>query len=284
MSQIRQTKSSELPLFAQPVEYSNGNSVRSGKSPVYRIAALIGFCGAVGASLLLPKANHAQNLPAPLTENHSGPTVDPATTPGANHRRSLDFYVHGVRGSLFSPPVPPAPKVAAIRPIKSVQIVKVAPPKPIAVPVVEINPFADWAYKGTVHLGDDTMVLLENTKTNEGQYLRVGDMFIGAQVSAITDQQVSLVASGKPTLLAKSDAMNVLPLDKSADFLKGGQQNPGGPQNGNPGGPPPGAPAGGPPQDGKMGAGPMVTLPNGRTMSAGRAARRAQWMNNNFNK
>ena len=62
----------------------------------------------------------------------------------------------------------------------------------------EINPFADWSYTGTVKVGDQMMALLENTKTKDGQYLKVGESFQGATVSEITEQSITLNSGGKP--------------------------------------------------------------------------------------
>ena len=73
-----------------------------------------------------------------------------------------------------------------------------------------------WAYTGTITQGDQTIALLENTQTKEGQFLKVGDRLMGAQVKSVTDQMVTLEASGKPRMLAKSDNITVTPLDRSA--------------------------------------------------------------------
>lgn len=145
-------------------------------------------------------------------------------------RRPLSYYTQSVRGSLFEEPVPPAPKpvrIAAPKPVKS----------PI-VPVEAVNPFSEWAYTGTVHIGDKSMALIENTKTEEGQYVEPGGSFMGATVTGISDGMVSLRSSGRPYVLAKATESSLVPLDKSADYLTqksappDAQPNPG--QNGMP--------------------------------------------------
>jgi hypothetical protein len=113
---------------------------------------------------------------------------------------------------MFSAPQPPAPKPPPI--------VKEKPAPPVYVP--PINPFAEWSYNATVSMGDDKMALLENTRTKEGHWVQVGDKFLQlAEVGSITDQMVTLKTGAKPTLLAKSDTINVVPLDKSAAFMTG---------------------------------------------------------------
>ena len=207
------------------------------------------------------------------------PIVSASDTASADtgSRRSLDFYAKGVRSSLFSAPQPPPP--AKPKPIP----VQPAPkPKPIYIPPVvpvEINPFADWSYTGTVTMGETKMALVENTKTKEGQYLKQGENFLGAQVSQVTDQMVSFMAGSKPYLLAKSDNVNVVQLDRSAPYLNGGQ--PGAPGQPQPGGAPPtGAQPGAPPPPDTSGA--KVVLPNGAVLSGRNAIRYNNRMNRKF--
>jgi hypothetical protein len=264
-----------LPLFAHSLEAQK--LIRM--SPTERIfwsgAVLTVLSFGVCAFLLMAaRPDRAQSRPdsaAPAkttapNDAKSGPAVEPSGETAAPERRPVDFYTRNIDSNLFTapqPPPPPAPKP-----------VKVEPPKPVPiVPVMPVNPFADWAYTGTVHMGDMTMALIENTKTKEGQYVKVGEMFLGAQVSLITDQQVSLSSAGKPYMLAKSDNMTLTPLDKNAPYLNAPAQ----PAPGQPGAPPPGgAPNAAP-------SGDVVILPNGRTLTADQAARRARRMNRMFN-
>ena len=108
------------------------------------------------------------------------------------------------------------------------------------------------------------MALIENAKTKEGRYLKQGEEFQGAQVSQVTDQMVTMTAGTKPYLLAKSDNINIVPLDKSAPYLSGGAQP------GQPVPPPGGAPAS---QAVVTTPGISVALPNGTVLTGNRAVR-----------
>lgn len=182
---------------------------------------------------------------APVVLAHQGETTS-STTPvvepvdNTAHRRPLSYYTQGIRGGMFSAPQPPAPRTPKVRVVHRKPPVK-PPPTPKVMPI-EINPFADWSYTGTIKFGNQIMALLENTKTHEGQYLTVGQSFLGAQVEAITDQMVTLRVAGRPYMVAKSDTITTTPLDKGAG---GGQ--PGGPGMPSPGVPQPGMPPPPPP-------------------------------------
>jgi hypothetical protein len=187
---------------------------------------------------------------------------------------------------MFAAPVPPPPKPAP-QPKPVVQEEVKPPPTP---PVEPINPFADWAYTGTIRMGEQTIALLENTKTKEGQYVRPGDTIMGAEVTVVTDQMVTLSAAGKPNMIAKSDNITVTQLDKSAPFLTSGGQpgQPGQPQPGQPGMPPGGFPGG---RGGRGGMPPTMTpqggqviLPNGRVLTPDQAQRRTEFLNRRFNR
>ncbi len=290
MARREPIKPDSLPLFAQPVgalKYSQPSpGVRVFSSSVTLFALPVVACAVL---LTVARPNDAQNLsaaqraaeakragrPIVLAQNDgkAAPSVAPSTDPAT--RRPLDYYTQGVRGNLFSAPQPPpAPRPKPV----AAPVVKIEKPRPAPIiQVAPINPFADWAYTGTIHIGEQMMALLENTKTKEGQYLKIGDSFLGAQVSSITDQGVTLLSAGKPALLAKSDSINVTPLDKNAAGY-GGAQNPPAP-NPNGGPPPPAAQPTGLPALGAS----TVTLPNGRVLTAEQAARRARRLNRGFN-
>jgi hypothetical protein len=194
----------------------------------------------------------------------NGPTVEPPSD--GSERLPLSYYTSGIRGSMFGAPVAPPPKVIT-KPVK-IETPKV---EPIIVPPPP-NPFADWAYTGTIHIGEQTMALLENTKTKEGQYVRVGEKFLGTEITAITDQEVSIGTGMTANRVAKSDSITVKPLDRNAPFLSGGQQ-------GMPGGQPGGAPAMPMPPPGGQ-----VITPGGRVFNAGDMERiRSEMMNRRFN-
>ena len=174
--------------------FMNDNKLRVAGASI--IAVALGSIGVFSFSLF---ANRAQGRPAdardekknsvngkPKTsvsdktaKNHSGLGAD--TVENAGSRRSLDFYTKGVRGTLFSAPQPPPvakPKAIIVKPLP--------PPPRIIVPEVkpvEINPFADWSYTGTVTVGETKMALIENSKTKEGRYLKQGEEFQGASSS-----------------------------------------------------------------------------------------------------
>ena len=198
------------------------------------------------------------------------PIVEPALDAPEESRRPVAFYTQTVRSGLFSAPQPPAPapvKIVAPPPAPK-------PTPPIPVPPVVVDPFAQWAYTGTITQGDQTIALLENTQTKEGQFLKVGDNLMGAQVKSVTDQMVTLESAGKPRMLAKSDNITVTPLDRSAAPTPAAQ-----PQQPQPGQ----QPVFNGPVQFNMPAQPMFTLPNGVQMTPQRAQRRNRFMNNNFN-
>ncbi len=264
--------------------FMNDNKLKIAGASIAALA--IGSIGALSFSLF---ANRAQGRPADLgkamnsagkgkpkpanpnstAKNRNADGADIVENAGA--RRSLDFYTKGVRGSLFSAPQPPpAPKPRAV-------VVKPLPPPPrIVVPEVkpvEINPFADWSYTGTVTVGETKMALIENAKTKEGRYLKQGEEFQGAQVSQVTDQMVTMTAGTKPYLLAKSDNINIVPLDKSAAYL-------GGAQPGQPVPPPPGGAA--VLLSAQTAPGATVLLPNGTVLKGNRAVKYDRYMNRKF--
>lgn len=209
----------------------------------------------------------------------NGPTVEPPSEGG--ERLPLTYYTSGIRGSMFGAPVPPPPKPVTLPPPR----VETPPPAPPVV-VAPVDPFADWAYTGTIRMGEETIALLENTKTKEGQYVKAGDRFLGTEVTAVSDQEVSVGGTANPSRIAKSDSITVTQLDKSAPFLAGGGQ-PGQPgQPGMPGGMP-GQPGGRPgmPNFQMPGQNGTITLPNGRTFNPQDMERmRQQFLDNRFNR
>ena len=193
------------------------------------VAGTLGFIGCIGLSLFAIKAlgrpadfRNAMKLTGkgkPKPSNLNSPAKNRVAdgndiVDNSGSRHSLEFYTKGVRESMFSAPQPPPPEKP-----KPIPVVPPPPPPKIVVPIivpVEINPFADWVYTGTVTIGETKMALIENSKTREGHYLKLGEMFQGAQVSQVTDQMVSFMAGPKPYLLAKSDNVNLVPLDRNA--------------------------------------------------------------------
>lgn len=207
-----------------------------------------------------------------------------STTPAS---KPLAYYTQFVAGALFeeaTPPAMPAPAPAPKRP--SVPRAKPAAPPPPP------DPFGDWIYTGTIRFSDDTLALLENQETAEGQYVRLGDAFLGATVEAVNDREVVLNTAGRHSRLPKSTVIILVPLDRSATnpaspqaaqavgaaldatdvrtgrrgIEPGGGALPGGGFGGPPGGPPPGGfggPGGPPPGGGPGGLGPPDFGPGG---------------------
>lgn len=230
--------------------------------------ALLGVVGISLCTLLVAQKDQAQK--ATKVESHSKTAADtstkelvieakaeskPVETLNKDGRRSLEFYTSGAKSTLFSEPLPPEPKPAP--PPKPTP-----PPPPVKLP--EIDPFAGWAYTGTVTVNNQKMVLLENATTKEGQYLHIGEMFMGGQVSDITDANVILMIGNKPRQLFKSQNYNIVPLNANA------------PGAGTPGQPGPGAVPGGappPPPPPNMGAPMMGQMDGAIIRSMGRSGR-----------
>ncbi len=208
-----------------------------------------GIMGVSVIALLVAQQDHAQKVAIPTTKAtkaDSSPVQElhieaqeskkPAEEAlNANGRRSLAFYTKSARGTLFSEPLPPEPKPAPPPPPQPT-------PPPVRLP--EIDPFAGWAYTGTVTINGQKMVLLENATTKEGQYLHIGEVFMGGQVSDISDSNVTIMVGNKPRQMFKSQNYNVVPLSASAS---GGGGQPGQPGMPGPGGMPGGAPPPPPP-------------------------------------
>lgn len=211
------------------------------------VPLLVVGAGTIGA-IVLAQNNRKPDLgPAAQvnTDRKSAPDVE--IVPAKAERRPLVYYTGGVRSDLFTAPVQ-AP----------VEPPKVELPKTdaiVAAPVI-VNPFADYAYTGTVQVNGLPMALVENTKTKDGQYLKAGDSFLGGVVAEITDRTVSIKVGDKPQILSKSDQFTVAQLDKNAPYLQTGGQ-PGQPAQTPPAGGPgmPGFGAGGPGGPGGMAAG-----------------------------
>lgn len=203
---------------------------RKKTTSIVPLAIMVG-AGALSAIVLAQNGKPTSKPPASETKGKEEPAVIQLVKA---ERKPLTYYTGAVRTDLFGAPAeaPPAPKVA----IKLPEPVKTAPP-----PVVEINPFEDQAYSGTVGMGGEVLALVENKKTREGQYLRLGEGFLGGKVMSITDRSVEINVAGKSYTLAKSDDYKLTPLDKNAEFLNAPPPGAATPQ---PGAPQPGAGAG----------------------------------------
>ena len=165
-----------------------------------------------------------------VAAHRSSPAIESTGLAVETTRKPVDYYAAGITPSLFGP-TPPAPKPAP----------KLPPPPPIK--VAEPDPFGDYVYNGTVSIDGRKMALLENSKTKEGQYVSIGQPFLGGQVTAIDERQVIVSLGTTNKTVAKTDDYKLVSLDKNAPFLNEGG-NPGGAPPGAPGGPPPGGPGG----------------------------------------
>lgn len=261
-------QASDLPLFArsspsfkfpEPIPLGMlGRTSLFSRHLVWTLAAVT--CGLL---IGVARSDSAQNLPANCTTAHitakpqtntsrrlptapaqaapaedTSPNVEPQKSsddPDDNGRRPVDFYTQSVSNSLFNAPQPPAPTVVVVKAPPKVAAKPEIKPVPIKVP--EINPFAEWTYTGTIVMGDQTIALLENKKTSEGNFVKVGDTISsvnGAQVQSVTSDMVTLNIGKKPYMLSKSDTINITPLDRSAAPLSTQPQQPGAQQPGQP--------------------------------------------------
>ncbi len=233
------------------------------------------FCSGLLTLSVRNNAQDAQSSGTKKAVSIESPKTDAGESkPSSPNRPAIEFYTGGIRGNLFSAPQPPKAKPAPIPKappkVKPIPVPIVKPP--VVVPIV-INPFAEWKYTGTVKMNDQMLALLENSGTKEGRYVRVNEAFDGgATIAAITENGVTLLAAGKPYLIAKQMEGSLIPLN-----------TPTGPA---PGTPPPGTP----PMPGFLPTGRIiappggtVTLPNGLQLDAGRARFRNNRLNRRFN-
>jgi hypothetical protein len=169
---------------------------------------------ALGAIVLAQTQKHSKPVPLQLALREKTIQNNTQTdTPASTERKPLSYYTGAVRASLFTSPeaaVESAPPAPLIKHTVKLPSVKIAAPAPL-------NPFADYVYSGTVSLKGETLALIENSKTHDGQYLKQGDTFMGGKVKEIAERSVTLNAAGKPYTLVKTVDFKLLPLDKSAD-------------------------------------------------------------------
>jgi hypothetical protein len=163
-----------------------------------------------------------------------------------------------------SPEAGSAPELPAVQVQTKEEPKTDQPPKPTAAAAAPQppDPLKDWAYTGTVAIGDDVYAVLENKTAKRGEYVKVGGAFEGAIVQHIAQGEISVALGGQTRSLPKSGAFNPTPLNASA---------PTGPApGGSPG--PPGAPAGVPGRPSPPGPGapvPGPTPPGGAVVPAG---------------
>lgn len=181
---------------------------RKGHRRILPILSVLGLAGVAALVAFAQSSRRPGVVPARLAAQPQDVVqVSSAATP-APRTKPLAYYTAGIRADLFT-----ASDVEASKPKPVTQ--KPAPP-----PAPEVvDPFVDYAYDGTVQVGGQTMALIENVKTKEGQYLRAGDPFMGGTVDAITERSVSIRIGSRVQTLNKTDNFTLTPLDKSAPYL-----------------------------------------------------------------
>jgi hypothetical protein len=162
-------------------------------------------CGVVWAQT--GNRSGANNSSAASSAEQPAPDVEVSEV---SVRKPLDYYMKGIRGSLFSA-APAAPIASAPKPTLPLAPLPAAPEK--------IDPFNDYAYSGTVTVDGDPVALVENSKTREGLFLKKGESFLGGTVGDITDRSLKVTIAGVERMMAKTDNFKLTPLDKSAGYL-----------------------------------------------------------------
>lgn len=195
------------------------------KVPV--VPVVVGL-GAVAVAAVVMAQTDRKHVNIPTVQVNNARDASAAVIEPATDRKPLSFYTGGVRGDLFNAPLAPAPAPKKVETKKTLE--KPAPPPAPAV----VDPYADYSYTGTVTVGGKLMALVENVKTKEGQYLSVGDSFVGAKVTDIGERTLTLDMAGSPKVLAKTDDFKLTPLDKSAAYLTAQPQQTGPGQPGQP--------------------------------------------------
>jgi len=171
--------------------------------------------GILAGTALLAAAIFAQTRPRTNGTQAAGNGVRrstalrPPTEVKPAQRRPLSYYLSGVRNDMFGAIQAPQPAVAQPQPR--------LPEPPPAAPEV-IDPFADYAYTGTIMMGDQALALIENAKTKEGMYVKVGDQFLGGTVTEVTEKGITVSVAGTPRTLYKTEEFKLTPLDKDAPY------------------------------------------------------------------
>jgi hypothetical protein len=150
----------------------------------------------------------------------------PAAKSAATNGKAPEFYGDNVRSALFARPMPNAPAPAPPQP----ETVTSDPMPQIPAGAVAPDTMAEYVYSGTVTAGGEMQALLENPRTREGWYVQRGDAFLGAKVTQIDANAVTLEVHGQTRRIPKSSAYNLVPLnaqagspvDKSAPPTPGG--------------------------------------------------------------
>lgn len=166
-------------------------------------------CGAVILGLLMARTyptEYRTERPGGRAATYGARVPEAAALEAKRH--ALGFYMRQVDGGLFAP----------ARRAHRTPVEEAKPETPKSVPVVlpDIDPFEDWVYAGSVDADGRLTALIENAKTKEGRFVKVGDTVLGARVRTITAGAVTINAAGRPRTLPRSNIVSVRQLDKDA--------------------------------------------------------------------
>ncbi len=173
---------------------------------VFLVVAIVALLAIVYASTRKPESTRSNVKANSVASANSTQKQNLVAT----QRPSLAYYQTGVSGNLFTNPAnetaPVSTTATQLPPVNSAPVV--------------VDPLGDYSYTGTVTFDGQTLALVENKKTNDGQYLKCGDTFLGGSVKSITDSSITLTIAGKPRTMDKTDNFKLVPLDKDAVMPK----------------------------------------------------------------
>jgi hypothetical protein len=131
------------------------------------------------------------------------------TPVSASHEDSFTLpratFIPAIRSDLFGQPVQSVPVQFVHRKRAATPTILPSPP----------NPLADYTFTGVVSRDGITYALLEDRKTKDGFYVRVGDVFKDFTVDAITPKGITFRTRAGPKTIAMRDDYSLIPLDKN---------------------------------------------------------------------
>ncbi|MEP6754077.1 MAG: hypothetical protein ABJA67_01145 [Chthonomonadales bacterium] len=115
----------------------------------------------------------------------------------------------GIRPDLFDPINPPPPPPAkTIAPVKQPPVIVMAPEP--------VDPLAGVIFKGISELNGESYALLEDAKTGEGTFVKIGDSFRGVTVTSLDKDFVRYKSDSGDRQLAMNTNYSLVPLSKGA--------------------------------------------------------------------
>jgi hypothetical protein len=117
----------------------------------------------------------------------------------------------GIAPGLFGYAAPPAPPPAY--PPTKTSAAPVPAPKPAEPVAPPPDPLAGYLCTGVYTLNDTPYAVLENRRTKESITLRVGELFAGQTVTAITPRSLTLRQGSDERTVALTDDFSLTPLD-----------------------------------------------------------------------